>query len=200
MQRGRYAFRDSMREICHKLRPATMLHLDIAGLWPHQDNPSRRTRACLTIRNHPAIGARCHDDGSPVTVVAPWDLSPIAHVTRADRAVVDQALDTAYGLYRNRDAWIPMRERVQILTRNGHHARTARGTGRRGRTRGGKRLDRSSRSTAPSTRYTSASTSYAAGLVRLCQCASAKAQRTASRSRARSRSVWLSPSAPSTIR
>lgn len=54
---------------------------------------------------------------SPVTVVAPWDLSPIAHVTRADRAVVDQALDTAYGLYRNRDAWIPMRERVQILTR-----------------------------------------------------------------------------------
>ena len=54
---------------------------------------------------------------SPVTVVAPWDLKPIAHVTRADAAVVDKALETAYGLYRDRDTWLPMRERVQILTR-----------------------------------------------------------------------------------
>ena len=54
---------------------------------------------------------------SPVTVVAPWDLSPIASVERADSAVVEQALSNAYGLYRNRDSWLPMRERVQILTR-----------------------------------------------------------------------------------
>jgi acyl-CoA reductase-like NAD-dependent aldehyde dehydrogenase len=54
---------------------------------------------------------------SPVTVVAPWDLSPIAHVTRADSAVVEKALETAHALYRDRDNWIPMRERVQILTR-----------------------------------------------------------------------------------
>ena len=55
---------------------------------------------------------------SPVTVVAPWDLSPIASVERADSSVVEQALSNAYGLYRNRDAWLPMRERVQILTRS----------------------------------------------------------------------------------
>ena len=54
---------------------------------------------------------------SPVTVVAPWDQSPIAAVSRADRAVVEQALGNAYALYRNRDAWIPMRERVKILSR-----------------------------------------------------------------------------------
>ena len=54
---------------------------------------------------------------SPVTVVAPWDLSPIASVERADSSVVEQALSNAYGLYRNRDSWLPMRERVQILTR-----------------------------------------------------------------------------------
>ena len=54
---------------------------------------------------------------SPVTVVAPWDFSPIASVERADSSVVEQALSNAYGLYRNRDSWLPMRERVQILTR-----------------------------------------------------------------------------------
>ena len=54
---------------------------------------------------------------SPVTVVAPWDLSPIAEVARADSSVVEQALATAYSLYRNRDAWIPMRRRVEILTK-----------------------------------------------------------------------------------
>lgn len=54
---------------------------------------------------------------TPVTVYAPWDLAPIAHVTRADSATVDKALETAHALYRDRDRWLPMRERVQILTR-----------------------------------------------------------------------------------
>ncbi|WP_416898144.1 MAG: aldehyde dehydrogenase family protein [Minwuia sp.] len=54
---------------------------------------------------------------SPVTVSAPWDLSPIATVARADSATVEKALSNAYALYRNRDKWLPMRERVQILTR-----------------------------------------------------------------------------------
>lgn len=53
----------------------------------------------------------------PVTVVAPWDLSPIARVERADSAVVEQALSTAHALWRDRDAWIPKRERVRILSR-----------------------------------------------------------------------------------
>jgi acyl-CoA reductase-like NAD-dependent aldehyde dehydrogenase len=54
---------------------------------------------------------------TPVTVQAPWDLSPIARVARADGSVVEQALATAHGLYRDRDAWLPKRERVRILTR-----------------------------------------------------------------------------------
>ena len=54
---------------------------------------------------------------SPATVYAPWDLSPIAHVERADSSVIDKALENAHALYRDRDKWIPMRERVQILTR-----------------------------------------------------------------------------------
>lgn len=53
----------------------------------------------------------------PVTVVAPWDLAPIARVERADSAVVEQALATAHALYRDRDAWLPRRERVRILSR-----------------------------------------------------------------------------------
>ncbi|HSG90932.1 MAG TPA: aldehyde dehydrogenase family protein [Pseudomonadales bacterium] len=51
------------------------------------------------------------------TVVAPWDLAPIAHVMRADAAVVEQALANAYALYRDRDAWLPKRRRVEILGR-----------------------------------------------------------------------------------
>jgi len=54
---------------------------------------------------------------SPVTVSAPWDLAPIATVARADGPTVEKALSNAYGLYRDRDKWLPMRERVQILTR-----------------------------------------------------------------------------------
>ena len=54
---------------------------------------------------------------TPVVVSAPWDLSPIARVERADSAVVEQALATAHALYRDRDGWLPKRERVKILTR-----------------------------------------------------------------------------------
>ncbi|MEC9344745.1 MAG: aldehyde dehydrogenase family protein [Pseudomonadota bacterium] len=54
---------------------------------------------------------------TPVTVSAPWDLAPIATVARADSAVVEKALANAHALYRNRDAWLPMRQRVQILTK-----------------------------------------------------------------------------------
>jgi acyl-CoA reductase-like NAD-dependent aldehyde dehydrogenase len=54
---------------------------------------------------------------TPGEVVAPWDLAPIARVERADAAVVEQALATAHALHRDRDAWIPKRERVRILSR-----------------------------------------------------------------------------------
>lgn len=53
----------------------------------------------------------------PLTVVAPYDLQPLAEVACGDLAVVEQALATAYALYRNRDSWLPRAERIAILSR-----------------------------------------------------------------------------------
>jgi acyl-CoA reductase-like NAD-dependent aldehyde dehydrogenase len=69
------------------------------------------------IQTIPLLVPGATTTAEPVTVVAPWDLTPIARVERADSSVVEQALANAHELYRNRDAWIPMRERVAILTR-----------------------------------------------------------------------------------
>ena len=52
-----------------------------------------------------------------VDVNAPYDLSKIAAVERADGATVEHALATAYGLFRNRDAWKSGAERIEILER-----------------------------------------------------------------------------------
>jgi len=52
-------------------------------------------------------------------VFAPYDCSSIATVEQADRAGVDQALETAYGLFRNRDAWLSPARRIEILERTG---------------------------------------------------------------------------------
>lgn len=65
----------------------------------------------------PLLVPGASSSASDVTVSAPWDLSPIATVARADRPTVDKALTNAYALYRNRDAWLPIRERVKVLTR-----------------------------------------------------------------------------------
>jgi len=51
----------------------------------------------------------------PITVLAPFDRSPIGEVATADAATVELALTTAYGLYRNRDAWLPLARRIEIL-------------------------------------------------------------------------------------
>lgn len=55
--------------------------------------------------------------GEPVTVEAPWDRSPIATVDQTDWAGANQALSTAYSLYRDRDGWLPKGKRVEILER-----------------------------------------------------------------------------------
>ena len=52
-----------------------------------------------------------------LTVVSPYDLQPIATLDMADAAAVDRALATAYGLFRDRDAWLPAAQRIAILTR-----------------------------------------------------------------------------------
>ncbi|GJL86521.1 MAG: aldehyde dehydrogenase [Minwuia thermotolerans] len=65
----------------------------------------------------PLLVPGANSSASDVVVSAPWDGAPIANVARSDSATVEKALSNAFDLYRDRDAWIPMRERVQILTR-----------------------------------------------------------------------------------
>jgi len=48
-------------------------------------------------------------------VCAPIDQSVIATLATADEQVVEQALDTAYRLYRDRDAWLIPARRIEIL-------------------------------------------------------------------------------------
>ncbi len=56
-------------------------------------------------------------DDERMDVHAPWDRSLIATVERGGPAVVEKALDTAYGLFRDRDAWLSAARRIEILRR-----------------------------------------------------------------------------------
>jgi len=53
------------------------------------------------------------------SVVAPFDGAEIATVDVAGPRHADDALAAAYALYRNRDAWLPLHERVAILDKLG---------------------------------------------------------------------------------
>ena len=48
---------------------------------------------------------------------APWDESPIATVGDADAEDVENALIAAYALFRDRDSWLPVDRRIEILER-----------------------------------------------------------------------------------
>ncbi len=48
-------------------------------------------------------------------VVAPYDRSVIAGVQTANADHVDQALNVAYSLYRNKDTWLAVHKRIEIL-------------------------------------------------------------------------------------
>ncbi len=52
-----------------------------------------------------------------IDIVSPYNRRTIGRVATADVAVAEQALKTAYGLYRDRDAWLPAWKRVDILER-----------------------------------------------------------------------------------
>ena len=54
---------------------------------------------------------------SHAEVVSPYDGSLIATVETAGLAAVEHALETAHGLFRNRDAWLGSARRVEILER-----------------------------------------------------------------------------------
>jgi acyl-CoA reductase-like NAD-dependent aldehyde dehydrogenase len=53
--------------------------------------------------------------GETLTVVAPWDLTPIAEVPVASTDDVNKALHTAYQIFRDRDRWLPIPKRIGIL-------------------------------------------------------------------------------------
>ena len=54
-------------------------------------------------------------DGDLMDVHAPYDQSLIATVECGGARVVEEALDTAYGLFRDRDAWLSAARRIEIL-------------------------------------------------------------------------------------
>ena len=56
-------------------------------------------------------------DSELMDVHAPYDRSLIATIERGGPRVVEKALRTAYGLFRDRDAWLSPARRIEILTR-----------------------------------------------------------------------------------
>ena len=54
-------------------------------------------------------------NGRHIEVVAPWDLVPIASVPAAGEQDVENALATAYSIYRDRDRWLSPPQRIDIL-------------------------------------------------------------------------------------
>lgn len=54
-------------------------------------------------------------DGGPATITAPFDGSVIATIEKAGLHAAQTALDTAHGLFRDRDSWISAAERIKIL-------------------------------------------------------------------------------------
>jgi len=48
-------------------------------------------------------------------VVAPFDLSPVARVETSGAEAVEQALETAHRLFRDRSQWLPAYRRIEIL-------------------------------------------------------------------------------------
>lgn len=81
----------------------------------------------------PGLGS---GDGE-ITVVAPFDRSPIARVETAGEEAVETALARSHGLFRDRAAWLPVTERIAILERlhallEGQHEQLARESAREG--------------------------------------------------------------------
>ena len=71
----------------------------------------------MPLEHFPLLASGVEPGGEPATIIAPWDRSPIATIDRTGRAGVERTLETAYALYRDRDGWLPVGERVAILER-----------------------------------------------------------------------------------
>ena len=56
--------------------------------------------------------------GDRISVVAPWDLSHIADVPTASAEDVEIALNTAHSIFRDRDRWLPIPKRIEVLEKS----------------------------------------------------------------------------------
>jgi len=83
-----------MRELAELTSPA----LDDPGVWP------------LAVKERT-------DPAGVLTVTAPYDGELLATVETAGVQQVQQSLETAYGLFRNRDGWLSLAERIGVLER-----------------------------------------------------------------------------------
>ena len=70
-----------------------------------------------SMQRFPLMVPGAKADPEPARVDAPFDGSIIAEIETGNADVVERALATAYGLFRNRDAWIPTPRRIEILGR-----------------------------------------------------------------------------------
>jgi acyl-CoA reductase-like NAD-dependent aldehyde dehydrogenase len=55
--------------------------------------------------------------GEPLEVTAPYDNALLATVDTADAQAVEQALTTAYGLFRDRSQWLTKSQRISVLNK-----------------------------------------------------------------------------------
>ncbi len=68
-------------------------------------------------QHFPLMVRGAQTDSQRAEVFSPYDGSLIATVDQADRDAVERALETAYRLFRNRDAWLSPARRLEILER-----------------------------------------------------------------------------------
>ena len=71
----------------------------------------------LTASSYPLLVATQLPAAGAATVTAPYDGAEIAKIATGDAGHVEAALAVAHGLYRDRDAWLPLHQRVEILDR-----------------------------------------------------------------------------------
>ncbi len=70
-----------------------------------------------TMIREPLMIVGRSDPAGILRVTAPFDQKLIAEVETCDQTHVDDALQSAHALFRNRDAWLPLHQRVDILSR-----------------------------------------------------------------------------------
>jgi len=67
------------------------------------------------MKHYPLLLAKDTKANSNIDVVAPFDRSKIATIDCANEKQIDEALQTAYDCYQDRDNWISVPKRIEIL-------------------------------------------------------------------------------------